>query len=291
MQEETKAKAPRREKLIRPRGKRGGVKHRPKGSVKQAHTVAIAKYHALEKQIAQTTDIAERSALEKQQRKLGGLAKYQDQSTTGSATDRGGESGKWCAKTLKNIIAPDTKISLLDVGAIAGTAYTKYTSWITTTSIDLNPRSENVHQSDFFDWPAPSAEARYNVVALSLVINFVGDLHKRGELLLHAHQYLRPDGYLYIVLPLACVKNSRYMTHAHFTALVNSAGYSVVCNEDSAKLTRWLLQTKAPKSLTKSQRKLSSKEKLMAQYWDGIVYKKHELLPGDAHNNFAILLP
>ena len=175
-----------RTKLVRPRGKRGGAKNRRKTPAGQTkHALHIAKYHTLEKQIAQTSDEAERAALREKQRALGDLQMYQDQSNTGGASVRGGESGKWCAKVLQELLEPDTKIRLLDVGGIAGTAYEKY-KWITATYIDLNPRAEHVHQSDFFNWPVPpSRDERYDVVGLSLVLNFVGDLKQRGTYCLY----------------------------------------------------------------------------------------------------------
>lgn len=75
------------------------------------------------------------------------------------------------------------QLRLLDVGALTGTAYAAY-PWLDVTSIDINPRAPHVIQSDFFDFEPPSGEEEnppYDVVSLSLVVNFIGDLHKRGE--------------------------------------------------------------------------------------------------------------
>ncbi|AYO41939.1 25S rRNA (adenine(2142)-N(1))-methyltransferase [Malassezia restricta CBS 7877] len=100
------------------------------------------------------------------------------------------------------------RIQLLDVGAIAGTAYAKWKHKFDVTSIDIQPRAPHVLQADFFDFPMPAREEeRFDVIGLSLVINFVGDLAKRGDMLLHAHRYLRRGGYV------------RYMTHDHFARL------------------------------------------------------------------------
>ncbi|WFD45039.1 25S rRNA (adenine(2142)-N(1))-methyltransferase [Malassezia psittaci] len=279
-------KVQKKKKLIRPRGKRGGIKHSKRKTPSHKHAVAIAKYHALEKKIARCTDEAERATLLAEQQESGGLSNYQDQSTTGGSVIRGGESAKWCAQVLKEILSPDTKIRLLDVGGIAGTAYEKY-KWIEATYVDLNPRAPHVHQSDFFDWPVPSAAERYDVVGLSLVLNFVGDLAKRGEMLLHAHQYLRPRGYVYLVLPLACVNNSRYMTHDHLRAIIESAGYDVVRQDDSARLTRWLIQQRKPKRTKSGDSPLDT---VRRKYYDGTVFKKQELVAGAQRNNFCIRL-
>lgn len=156
----------------------------------------------------------------------------------------------------------------MDVGALSGTAYDKY-DWIETISIDLNPRSDHVLKYDFFDFPFD--QEKFNVVALSLVVNFVGDLTDRGRMLMHAHNYL-PDqgGFLFLVLPLACVKNSRYCDHERLRAILTSCGWgNVVRQHDSAKLTHWLCKETSKK-------------------WDGKVWKKEEIKKGISLNNFCI---
>ncbi|EPQ29754.1 uncharacterized protein PFL1_02973 [Pseudozyma flocculosa PF-1] len=298
-----------KKKLIRQRGKRGGAKNNKKTSsstsdavrankagkpTKDAevkadaakkvkkdknsdapseHSLRIARYHTLEKELARTTDPAEQARIKAEQEQLGGLEAYQEDSLKGGDRLKGGESGKWCAEQVEKLRGKKA-MRVLDVGAIAGTSYDKF-PWIKATSIDLNPRSERVQKCDFFDLPKPAnEEEKFEMVALSLVINFVGDLKKRGEMLLHAHHYLRPGGYLYLVLPLPCLTNSRYLTHDHLRSIVSSAGYDVVVQDDSKRLTRWLLK-----------RKKSPRNK-----WDRTVYRKKELVGGAYRNNFAICM-
>jgi 25S rRNA (adenine2142-N1)-methyltransferase len=74
-------------------------------------------------------------------------------------------------------------LRLLDVGAISGTAYADCPD-IVATSIDLHPQSETVTQADFFRLPTPLPAEAYDVVALSLVLNFVGSVEERGALAL-----------------------------------------------------------------------------------------------------------
>ena len=61
-------------------------------------------------------------------------------------------------------------------------------------------------------------------------------------MLQHAHSYLKPAGLLYLVLPLPCLTNSRYMTHARLTSILETCGWAPVRQHDSAKLTYWLLK-------------------------------------------------
>ena len=116
-------------KLIRPRGKRGGKKHHrstptPAKAAKAAstssssaartqHSLRIAHFHRLEKEKARLLSAREReeegddaaratrlAEIEAEQEALGGLDAYQDDSLTGSASHRGGESGKWLAQQM-----------------------------------------------------------------------------------------------------------------------------------------------------------------------------------------------
>lgn len=318
-------KSKKREPLRRPRGKRGGVKHQPKSKSstsaskgpaaavkgkgkgkdvekskgkKEAnsdHAEKIAKFHALEKKIAQTDDADEKARLREEQ---GGLDAYQDASLFGGDRQRGGESGKWCAEQLEKLRGKETPIKLLDVGALSGTSYQKYTAWIKATSIDINPRGPNVEKSDFKDFPKPATEEDcFDVVALSLVVNFVGDLKERGRMLIRAHDYLKPDGYLYLVLPLACVSNSRYLDHGRLRSILDSCGWNVIVQDDSKRLTRWLCQRKGEHDgpakegvESKAKKAVTKRKKNNLPEWDGTEWKKQEIKVGATLNNFCIVV-
>ena len=92
-----------------------------------------------------------------------------------------------------------------------------------------------------------------------------------GDILLHAHSYLKPAGYLYLVLPLPCLTNSRYMTHERLEGILATTGWAKAKQHDSAKLTYWLL-------------KRSEGER------DGKVWKKEEVRKGVRRNNFCIVV-
>ena len=83
---------------------------------------------------------------------------YQNQSTTGGAVLRGGESSKWCAKILMELWPFSRRIQLLDVGAIAGTAYAKWKHKFDVTSIDIQPRATHEQHTDLFHYPKPATE-------------------------------------------------------------------------------------------------------------------------------------
>ncbi|GAA5904237.1 25S rRNA (adenine2142-N1)-methyltransferase [Sporobolomyces salmoneus] len=277
---------------------------------REDQTELIRQFHALEKQLKapQTTE-EEKVEIRRRQEELGGLETYQKASLHGADKLRGGETSKWLIKQLKQYkVGLDTteakgkekveptiledgtkvwpkpkerrKLKLLDVGAIAGTAYASE-SWIDTTSIDLNPQAPHVIKSNFFEFPSPDQEEElFDVVSLSLVMNFEGSLINRGHFLLHAHSYLKraSPGYLYIVLPLPCLTNSRYLTHQHFRSILASTNWEVVGQHDSAKLSYWFLRE-------------TDKTEGAGRRGDGKVWKREELRKGVApRNNFCIVV-
>lgn len=153
------------------RSLQSGVK---KGHTFRNHAGQIAEYHALEKQIARTEDEKTRAALLQRQERLGGLEDYQNASLTGAQY---GETSKWLVQELERHRGRQ-HTRVLDVGAIAGTSYKKYKSF-DPVYIDLNPQADHVEKADFLDYAVP--DDSFDVVCLSLVINFVGDLSKRSE--------------------------------------------------------------------------------------------------------------
>lgn len=320
-------------KLIRPRGKRGGVKHRKGGAAQNTavqkaalkesrkaktnagadqdggasvdgsaapvppaeHAEKIAKFHTLLKQLEQATTAEEKDQIQSGLDSLGGLAQYQAWSLTGSAKAGQTPTSKWCMEALNTVYQHDRnqpKFRVLDVGAITGTAYNKY-RWVDATSIDLHPQGENVQKYSFFDFPVPTKdEEKFNMVALSLVINFVGDVRKRGEMLRHVHKYLPTaegvPGFCFLVLPLSCLTNSRYVNQSHLRAILSSLGFDVLKQSDSAKLSRWLLQAK-PLAERMAAAEASENPAASAD-WDGTAFKKRDINPGTNRNNFAIVV-
>ena len=95
-------------------------------------------------------------------------------------------------------------------------------------------------------------------------------------MLLHAHDYLLPHGYLYLVLPLPCLTNSRYLSHARLTSLLTSTGWTVERQHDSAKLTYWLLKR--------------SGERGEGEDRDGKEWKREVVRKGAQRNNFCVLV-
>ncbi|KAA1107066.1 hypothetical protein PGT21_001132 [Puccinia graminis f. sp. tritici] len=284
-EEENKKKI---ERLIR--------KHSKK--IKDEPSKLISEFHRIEKRLSQPKlDPLTRHKLILEQKKLGGLEAYQTASKIGGALENGGETGKWCAQTLIELGfrpsgPPPTinKVTLLDVGAIDGKSYAKYTDWISTTSIDINPIDESVvARCDFFKFPLPKTEEqKFDVVGLSLVLNFIGDLKKRGEMIKRARKFLKPAGKLFIVLPLACLNNSRYLDFKRFRMILNYLGFKVIKQHNSSKLTYWLLEKEDLQSNTIDHPTGSDPTTNSNHSKSSLKFPKVQIRPGLSRNNFCI---
>ena len=245
----------------------------------------INEYHALNKKIDSlrrntSIQMKDRSIqianLEAKKEKLGGINAYQKASKLGEARHGSFNSAKWILKQIRDFDvckvnsittkATEAKIRLLDVGALDNN-YRKHQKWIQCTSIDLNPRSDAVVKADFLKL---EGNKLYDVVVLSLVINFEGDVRRRGQMLRKCQQLIMDQGYLFIVLPLPCLNNSRYLNDDLFVSMMESLGFKTCARHKSRKLSFFMFR-KTGHAKVKS-------------------FPKKVLRKGGNHNNFAIIL-
>ncbi|KAI9202360.1 putative methyltransferase-domain-containing protein [Polychytrium aggregatum] len=256
----------------------------------EATQALIATYHTLNKQLTQHLSQNNHEAAKEAKRKmdeLGGLDAYQRASLKGGDERKGrGASGRWITDQLRaehqRIEAtlptqnPKIKLKLLDVGATSGETYKRLFAWVDVTAIDLNPQCLLVKRQDYFERPFPETDdEKFHVVCMSLVINFVGDVAKRGEMLVRTLPFLYPEGLFYIVIPLPCVTNSRYMTHDHFVGLMGQIGFDLIEFHHATKVAYYLFRKSADSDSVDPS---------------GVALKKVEINPGPGRNNFAIVI-
>lgn len=151
----------------------------------------IRRFHVLNKELAKCradpeTPKQREVEILKEMDSLGGLDWYQKASKLGQSKARGGDSSKWLIQTLKShckesIDSTTKPIKVLDVGAVAPDNYKQYSSWITAKPIDLNPQHPDIQKQDFLQMKPPTEENKFDIVCLSLVVNFVGDPKDRGN--------------------------------------------------------------------------------------------------------------
>jgi len=169
---------------------------------------------------------------------------------------------------LNNFSVSQTRFRLLDVGALTNNYLTE--SWFQVDAIDLNPQHPSVTKADFFDYTRSIAlngrgagpmsakgkeksgeekddsttnlKQKYDVVVLSLVLNFVGDPRQRGEMLMRCSRIIVEGGYLFLVLPLACITNSRYLDHSLFVRLMKKLRFDLHSHKESNKLCFYIFR-------------------------------------------------
>jgi 25S rRNA (adenine2142-N1)-methyltransferase len=74
---------------------------------------------------------------------------------------------------------------LLEVGAVRPDNYGDCTSWIDVTAIDLHSRHPSILEQDFLLMDASQHREAWDIISLSLVLNFVPGGKDRGTPILH----------------------------------------------------------------------------------------------------------
>lgn len=252
-------------------------------SAKATRTL-IRSHHQLLKaraQAEQAGDEVRVSSIDAQIEAHGGLESYQIASKLGQSGERGGDSSKilvdWIKPQLNDWVSTLPKLRVLEVGALSTKNACSKTPSLEVTRIDLNSQEPGILKQDFMERPLPSMETeRFHLISLSLVLNYVPDPIGRGDMLRRCVQFLTTEcpislpPTLFLVLPVACVDNSRYLTENRLLAILSSLGFQLAQSRRTSKLIYqlWnLTGTASPQT-----------------------FKKEMLNPGSKRNNFAVIL-
>lgn len=270
------------------------VKPPPSLSSKATRTL-IRTHHNLHKQKAiaeKAGDTVKVAQLETEIEKHGGIEKYQTASLLGQGKERGGDSSRILMDWLKPVVPmlkareDADRLRLLEVGALSVSNACSKSGCFDIERIDLNSQAEGILQQDFMERPLPKLnDEKFEIISLSLVLNYVPDQENRGKMLRRTLDFLKkPLGQdqeelqkvfpaLFLVLPSPCVTNSRYMDEAKLEAIMNSLGYVKEQYKISNKLVYYLWRVADFTAKAKKE-----------------AFKKVELRAGGTRNNFAIVL-
>ena len=271
----------------------------------KATRTLIRSHHTLQKQLAQAIKSDNHclaSSLQSQIEALGGLQRYQQASIKGQSSDRGGDSSKILMDWLSEILSsPRTtgfthlkeiekrKYRMLEVGALSSHNACSRSDIFEVERIDLLSQHPSILKQDFMLRPVPVdlelQNKGFDVLSLSLVVNYVPDTVARGEMLKRVARFLRKSAQpeqggrelkcfpgLFLVLPSSCIKNSRYLDEEKLDAIMESIGYVQVRKKISKKLVYYLWRYMGTDAV---------KEK---------TFGKEEVRKGIGRNNFAIVL-
>lgn len=254
----------------------------------------INSLHLLQKKKAQAVakgDLAAQAAVDTEIDALGGLEKYQQASLQGQRNDRGGDSSRvlmeWLQPASEMIkdLGGDRPLRMLEVGALSVSNECSKSGLFDVERIDLNSQGEGITQQDFMERPLPkSSNELFDIISLSLVLNFVPDAAVRGQMLRRTLSFLNDPNdiqpqelrttfpSLFLVLPAPCVTNSRYMDEELFESIMTSLGYTRTHRKMTQRLVYYLWTRK---------RLILGKP---------AAFKKAELRSGGARNNFSVIM-
>ncbi|KAK4683695.1 25S rRNA (adenine2142-N1)-methyltransferase, partial [Tremellales sp. Uapishka_1] len=233
-------------------------------TISSFHTL-LKRQSRLQQQLASCSPSDDRAGLDKQLADilnaiaaLGGLDAYQKASTLGQSVERGGDSSKVLVSWLKELVPPTPSqkgkekakpLRMLEIGALTPSNYASCSTWIDNHPIDLNAQHADIVQQDFLLRPLPQTDdERFDIISCSLVLNFVSNVADRGRMLSLAHSQLRPapSSFLFLVLPLPCITNSRYMSLSSLQCLMACIGFELVKErwKPGGKVGYWLYRWK-----------------------------------------------
>lgn len=242
----------------------------------------IVTFHNLNKALAKAqaeNDEATITEIKSQFEQLGGLKAYQAASIQGQSATRGGDSS---IQLLKWIPHGLPKMRMLEVGALSTqNECSKSGVFDPIVRIDLHSQAPGILQQDFMERPLPSKDDdRFDIISLSLVLNFVPDAKQRGDMLRRTTKFLRQQSVLkdssallFLVLPAPCVANSRYFNDERLTLIMASLGYVMLQRKQTSKLVYHLWRLR-DLPLAKTEQR----------------FCKVKIRDGGAMNNFHVVL-
>ncbi|KAL9075157.1 MAG: hypothetical protein Q9161_001843 [Pseudevernia consocians] len=254
----------------------------------------VRSHHTLRKQLSTALSKGNTSEAQAIQAKIdasGGLPRYQEASMQGQSAQRGGDTSKVLVEWLagwngedKMSLRSGTQLRMLEVGALRPDNACSRSGLFEIDRIDLHSQHPVIREQNFMERPTCAAgnldREGFDIVSLSLVVNFVSDPVERGEMLRRVADFLRPySGHkeglfpsLFLVLPAPCVTNSRYLDEERLDVIMESLRYKRARRKLSSKLVYYLWKYEAGKAGRST------------------ICKKEEVKSGKSRNNFAIVL-
>ena len=260
------------------------VKYKHTALSSKATRTIIRSHHQLLKARAQAVranDEVRVNNIDSQINANGGLERYQLASKLGQSLERGGDSSKvlvkWINPCLRQWKPTMPKLRVLEIGALSTKNACSKVEALDITRIDLNAQEPGILKQDFMNRPLPSTDGeRFHLISLSLVLNYVSDAKGRGKMLQNCVNFLATQcpiqfaPTLFLVLPVACVDNSRYLTERRLLDILSSLGFCLAQSKRTSKLIYQLWNMTGDPSPSS--------------------FKKELLNPGHRRNNFAITL-
>eukprot|EP00457_Paulinella_chromatophora_P008409 gb/GEZN01008442.1/.p1 GENE.gb/GEZN01008442.1/~~gb/GEZN01008442.1/.p1 ORF type:complete len:336 (-),score=26.09 gb/GEZN01008442.1/:420-1400(-) len=199
---------------------------------------AVASDHNLKPEQKQN----EVTKIKTQVEQLGGHERYQAASAMNTRKFR---TSRYVFATLTKLgVRPkkgEAALKTLEIGAINLQLLSCF--WLQTRAIDLVSRHPGkIEALDFFHLKPPASEKeRYQVVVCFMVLNYVNESSKRGEMLQRCGHCLRTKGFLFVALPQRCL-SSKSMSRQKWLSILKSIGMTLVDSRDTPKISFFCFQ-------------------------------------------------
>lgn len=152
----------------------------------------------------------------------------------------------------------------------------------TTRGAKVSVRAIDIHsmhygrieEQDFLTMEAP--DEPFDVIVCSMVLNCVATPEDRGRMILRMHQFLRPDGLLYLTIPKTCLELSPFIDKRVFERILGAAGFQVQDHSKESPKIAFFVATRAKEPPTSD-----SKWTKLTRMYRGSQYR----------NQFAVILP
>ncbi|RLV90398.1 25S rRNA [Spathaspora sp. JA1] len=208
----------------------------------------------------------------------GGIEAYQSASTEGQTTKRGGDSSKRLVDWLREepYSGRLDNVNALEIGCLSPhNVISTCGIFKDIVRIDLNSQDPLIFEQNFMERPLPKNDSeKFNLISCSLVLNFIPSPQERGEMLIRMTKFLKKPtsnsiSMLFLVLPLPCITNSRYLDNKRLLEIMNHLGFTQSYYYEAKKVAYWLFE------------------------WNGKPIKekkfpKTNLYSGSSRNNFCI---
>jgi len=259
---------------------------KPTGSLSSKATrTIIRKHHNLlkaQQQAAKSGDSATADRIKTEINENGGLEKYQKASQIGQLSSRGGDTSKLLKTWLEELDlvskgSAAIPLQVLEVGCLKEDNVISTVRNLNLVRIDLHSSHPSILEQDFMERPLPTSDQeRFDIVSLSLVLNYVAAPVERGEMLMRTTSFLRKSDSevlpaLFFTLPLPCVNNSRYLTEEHLKEIMASLGYRLLKSKETTKIYY---------SFWQFDENIISRK----------IFKKLEIRQGGNRNNFSVVV-
>eukprot|EP00941_MAST-03F_sp_MAST-3F-sp1_P000581 g581.t1 len=137
------------------------------------------------------------------------------------------------------LVRKNKKLKTLEVGAIN----TQIVScpWLNVRAIDLESNTPLIEECDFF---TIKPKQDLDLLVLAMVINYVDEPERRGDMLKRCYSHLLPGAHFALVLPRRCIERSQYMSKVMLNDILERIGFEILEKQESPKIVFYFCRKK-----------------------------------------------